>query len=235
MSRISLTLDILPGAQRALWPRLRPVAAHGFTLYGGTAVALRLGHRQSADFDFFTDRALDPDRLAGDLPFLGEARPIQATPDSWTVLVQEAGGDPPVKLAFFGGSTMERVGDPDWSEDCLVRVASELDLMATKLKVLLRRTESGDYADIAAMTRSDIDLADGLAAARALHPKTFPPSKCLRALTWFEGGGLESLSDEDRSDLRVAAASVGELPDLDRKTMSLGSDVPCPREAGGSG
>ena len=101
MSRFAPRLDILPGAQRALWPRLRALAALGFTLYGGTAVALRLGHRQSADFDFFTNCALDPDRLTGELPFLRDARPIQATSNSWTVLVQEAGSEAPVKLSFL--------------------------------------------------------------------------------------------------------------------------------------
>jgi hypothetical protein len=36
-------MEILPPAQRL-----------GFVLYGGTAIALRLGHRSSVDFDFFT-------------------------------------------------------------------------------------------------------------------------------------------------------------------------------------
>ena len=144
--------------------------------------------------------------------------------------MQEAGSEAPVKLSFFGELTMGRVGDPDWSEDCMVRVASKLDLMATKLKVLLQRIESKYYVDIAALTRSDVDLADGLAAARALYPQTFPPSQCLRTPTWFEDGDRELLSDEDRRDLISAAANVGSLPDLDRKTTCLGSDVPCPRD-----
>ena len=41
---------------RALWPDLAEVP-HSFVLYGGTALALRLGHRISEDFDFF--RGLD--------------------------------------------------------------------------------------------------------------------------------------------------------------------------------
>jgi hypothetical protein len=44
-------LDILPDAQRRLWPELARTPDN-FTLYGGTAIALRLGHRQSADFYF---------------------------------------------------------------------------------------------------------------------------------------------------------------------------------------
>ena len=56
-------LDALPEAQRHLWPMLQPLAGLGFVLYGGTAISLRLGHRQSVDFDFFTDRPLDPQAL----------------------------------------------------------------------------------------------------------------------------------------------------------------------------
>jgi hypothetical protein len=52
-------LEILPFAQQALWPHLREVTRLGFVLYGGTAIALRLGHRQSVDFDFFTERPFD--------------------------------------------------------------------------------------------------------------------------------------------------------------------------------
>ena len=48
-------MDVLPPAQRALWPQLGPLADLGFVLYGGTAVALRLGHRSSVDFDFFSN------------------------------------------------------------------------------------------------------------------------------------------------------------------------------------
>lgn len=50
-------LDVLPPAQQALWPRLRAAAGLGFVLYGGTAIALRLGHRASVDFDFFSAKA----------------------------------------------------------------------------------------------------------------------------------------------------------------------------------
>ena len=53
MARFKPHLEILPPAQQRLWPELRPAAELGFALYGGTAIALRLGHRTSVDFDFF--------------------------------------------------------------------------------------------------------------------------------------------------------------------------------------
>jgi hypothetical protein len=50
---------ILPKAQQELWPLLTPAPGFSFVLYGGTAVALHLGHRISVDFDFFRTEPLD--------------------------------------------------------------------------------------------------------------------------------------------------------------------------------
>lgn len=44
-------LDILPAAQRSLWDDKIGRGFPGCVLYGGTALALRLGHRESVDFD----------------------------------------------------------------------------------------------------------------------------------------------------------------------------------------
>jgi hypothetical protein len=62
-------LDILPPPQRRLWDELAAVPTE-FVLYGGTAIALHLGQRQSMGFDFFGDRPLDPALLAPAVPFL---------------------------------------------------------------------------------------------------------------------------------------------------------------------
>jgi hypothetical protein len=40
-------LNILPASQRALWKELKAAPKH-FVLYGGTGLALRLGHRFTA-------------------------------------------------------------------------------------------------------------------------------------------------------------------------------------------
>ena len=76
-------LDILPAPRRALWPELA-ATPDSFTLYGGTALALRLGHRTSFDFDFFSDASFDPERLAGQIPYLREAERVQLAPNTLT-------------------------------------------------------------------------------------------------------------------------------------------------------
>ena len=60
-------LDVLREPQRRLWNELGAVPAE-FVLYGGTAIALHLGHRQSDDFDFFAHHRFDPAKLATSIP-----------------------------------------------------------------------------------------------------------------------------------------------------------------------
>ena len=145
-------LDVLPREQRKLWPALSAIP-DSFVLYGGTALALRLGHRSSVDFDFFSSQAADIDALFR-IPFLVRAEVLQREPDTLTVSVIPAGTRNPVKVSFFGGIDIGRVGSPDTTDDSVLRVASLLDLFGTKLKVLLQRVAARDYLDLAAILAS---------------------------------------------------------------------------------
>jgi hypothetical protein len=206
--------EILPLLQQFIWPLLAPVRKAGFVLYGGTAVALRLGHRQSVDFDFFIGKPLDKSGLYTILPMLANATVIQDSPDSLGVLVPV---DIPVatqyvKLSFFGNIDNGRVGDPEVTADGVIVVASLADLMAHKLKVVLQRIEAKDYRDISAMLKYGMLLDEGLAGASALFGKTFQPSESLKALVYFEGGDLDSLSVDDRTVLVNAVKKVKNIP-----------------------
>ena len=83
MPRFQPRLDILPPPQRALWPEL-DVTPDNFTLYGGTALALRIGHRQSVDFDFFSRTAFEPATLAREIPYLAGAERVQVVSHALT-------------------------------------------------------------------------------------------------------------------------------------------------------
>ncbi|MHB8472265.1 MAG: nucleotidyl transferase AbiEii/AbiGii toxin family protein [Gammaproteobacteria bacterium] len=206
-------LEILPPAQQRLWPELSAVTRLGLVLYGGTAVALRLGHRCSVDFDFFTDKPLDKQALITALPLIGESTVLQDQPQAFTVLVDRDGmPNAYVKLSFFGTLDFGRIGEPQMTEDGVLQVAALDDLMATKLKVLLQRVEAKDYQDIAAMIKAGASLASGLAAARALYGASFQPSESLKALVYFEGGDLQTLLPEDKEVLIKATSAVRDLP-----------------------
>src|SRR5450631_919152 len=91
-------LSILPGPQRRLWGELVAVPAE-FVLYGGTALALHLGHRQSVHYDFFGNRHFDPAGLAASIPFLTNATITRQEPDTLSAIVDREG---PVQVSFFG-------------------------------------------------------------------------------------------------------------------------------------
>lgn len=226
IDRFTPHLELLPDPQKRLWPELRPASNFGFVLYGGTAIALRLGHRPSVDFDFFSDRRLDKVALQKALPFIKRSSVIQDQPDTFTALVPDLQtGTEHVKVSFFGDIDFGRVGQPQFTDDDVLQVASLDDLLATKLKVILQRIEAKDYRDIAAMLAAGMDLSRGLAAARAMYGNQFQPSESLKALVYFEGGDLQSLTPNEKRALIAAVGLVRELSPVDILSRELSHPV----------
>lgn len=210
ISAFAPALHILPQSQRSLWPSLAPLAQLGFVLYGGTAIALRLGHRISVDFDFFSDQPLDRRKLQT-VPFVKNSKMIIEEPESLTFLVEPSGTDSgSVKLSLFGGIYFGRVGEPGWSTDGMIRAASLLDLFGTTLKVILQRAEAKDYLDIARILES-VPLARGLGAAQTLFGATFQSAECLKALSFFGAGDLATLGAAPRESLLSAATATRQV------------------------
>ena len=201
--------EVLPKQQMKLWLLLKPIYRLGYILYGGTAIALRLGHRQSIDFDFFSSQPLDRKQLRESLPFLSTAEIIQDEPDTFTVLTAER-----VKVSFFGNLPFSRYGNLEMTDDGGLAVASLDDLMALKLKVILQRSEAKDYIDLAAMLESGIPLEKGLAIATQMFHPDLAPGIALKALTYFEGGDLAELSNQARQILVQAASQTIRLPEV---------------------
>jgi hypothetical protein len=83
-------LDVLSKPQRRLWDELAAVPPE-FVLYGGTAIALHLGHRQSVDFDFFGSRTFDPAKLTASVPFMTAAKITQREPNTLSGIVDRGG------------------------------------------------------------------------------------------------------------------------------------------------
>lgn len=205
-------MEILPEAQRRLWPALRQSVALGLVLYGGSAIALRLGHRASVDFDFFTGEPLDREAIKASFPFIAGSTVLQDRPGTFTVLAPGGEMREHVKISFFGSIGFGRVGEPEATEDGMLQVASFDDLMATKVKAILQRVEAKDYRDIAAMLEAGVNLARGLAAARAMYGPNFQPSESLKAMVYFEGGDLHTLTRTEKETLIAAASAVRDLP-----------------------
>ena len=217
-------LEVLPEAQNAIWTKLSWTKTNGFVLYGGTAIALCCGHRASIDFDFFADTQLNQQTIHQELQKSGITYQVVQDEKNTLTVVTEPGN---VRLSFFGGLSMGRVGAPTLTEDGIAFVASPLDLLGTKLKVIMQRAEAKDYEDIAQLLRNGESLIQGLGAARALFGSTFAPSECLRALTFFDDGDLARVSAEMRQELRNEAAKASRMfpiPDVNIVSNQLSDE-----------
>ena len=105
-------------------------------------------------------------------------------------------------------------------------LASPLDLLATKLKVLLQRAERKDYDDVAVLLASGLTLTEGLGAARALYGSAFPVSEALKALVYFADGDLGELPASTQQQLIEAVRAVDAVPVLERSSLDLSPSEP---------
>jgi hypothetical protein len=215
--RLEPKLEILPAAQKEIWSRLAPAAHLNFVLYGGTAIALHLGHRESLDFDFFRSDPIDKDQIRAEFQFVSGAAVLQDAPETLVLLAKMPAGL--VKVSFFGGIKFGRINDPLWTRDDTLLVASLDDLMATKLKATLDRAEAKDYRDIAEMIYAGVSLPAGLGGFRQMFDGE--PAQVLRAIGYFGDGDLNTLSAVDRNILRSARDQVGQLPDVQLRSRAL--------------
>ena len=211
-------INLLPPAQKALWPELAEVPRH-FVLYGGTALALRLGHRESVDFDFFSSRPVIPGELLRDLQVLRGAKILQNAGQTLSVSLERGGT---IKLSFFGGISIGRVGEPDLTQDTVLCVASLLDVAGTKAAVITQRAEAKDYLDMLAIIESGTPLPLAMAAARALYGSEYNPMMTLKSLAYFGDGDLYKLTQVQKDRLTsIASQPPDALPDLQRTSDDL--------------
>ncbi len=210
---MSPKLSVLPEAQRKLWPELAQVPRH-FVLYGGTAGALHYGHRCSVDFDFFTTEPVNPDELMRSLPLLRGGKPVQVSANTLDIEVIRGGV---IKIQFLGGLSYRRVCDPQETDDEILRVASPLDLLATKLRTIWTRSQAKDFLDIDEFLQRGVGLKNGLGAAYAVFHGEFNSHISLRALGYFNDGDLPTLPEKVKKRLMEAVNSViGEaLPEFE--------------------
>jgi hypothetical protein len=215
-----LHLEILPTPQRRLWDELVDVP-DSFVLYGGTAIALHLGHRESIDFDFFGSEAFDPDDLYESIPFLEGSKIIQKTERTLTCIVDRSGS---VQVSFFGMPKIKQIENPVIATDNGLKISRLIDLAGMKASVVQKRAEAKDYIDIDALIQlGAVNLPLALAAGQYIYGRSFNPDITLKALSFYEDGNLHTLSHEVRGRLAMAvkAVDLDWLPVIKHGSISL--------------
>ena len=147
---------ILPPGSRRVLEALRgtpnPVL-EGWTLAGGTGLALRIGHRQSDDFDFFRLTGMDTGGLYEALSILGPAETLQRNESTLTVLLQG------VKMSFF------QVRDPFLfapTRYLFFDIADARDIALMKLAAITNRGSRKDFIDLFCILQHGPALQDHL-------------------------------------------------------------------------
>lgn len=202
MTTFKPNLTILPPSQLRLWSELDETPDH-FTLYGGTALALRLGHRISVDFDFFSNAPIDPDALLQDISYLKSAEVVQVRPNT---LVCRVDRDGPVLVSFFGKLSFCPIAKPEYAQGRTIRIASMLDIAAAKASVIQKRAEVKDYVDIDVILQTGMTLGSIITAAGQIYGNKFNPLATLKALSYFED--VSELSHEAQNRLLNAVKSI---------------------------
>jgi len=205
MGLLTPDVSVLPESQQSVWNELRPTP-EDFVLYGGTALALRLGHRQSVDFDFFCRESFQPVDLVRTIGYLRVERIVQQSENTLSCEIWTAEGE--VKISFFGGLSLRQVDAPDVVASNGIAVASLRDLFGTKCATVPQRNEIKDYLDIHALiTRAHMALSEGIACAGAIYGRQYNPLLTLQALSYFDDLP-ESLGGQVVAELLAAVKGV---------------------------
>jgi len=173
-----LQTTTLPKHALGLLKLLSPaLAQEKFYLAGGTALALRLGHRISIDLDFFSPDSFDPDQLLIKLESLSQS-PIhifQKTSGSLCLEIQKA------KVEFFH-YPYPQLEPTETMEG--VTLASLADNGTMKLSALVNRGTKKDFWDMAAL----LEIYP-LSKWISLYQEKFPNSDTFmltKSLIWFD-------------------------------------------------
>jgi hypothetical protein len=179
---------VLPGRSRRLLARLEALNSpelEGWTLVGGTGLALQVGHRTSDDFDFIRVDAMNADRLDRVLRGTGAVETLQKEEGTLTVLASS------VKLSFFS------VPDPFLfaaQSYAFFKVADLRDIALMKLAAISSRGSRKDFVDLHTILRG------GLALEQCFRwlPRKYGKGRLnayhvLRSLTYFEDAEREPM------------------------------------------
>ena len=152
--------DVMDREMLDVWQRAMPLPSE-VRLYGGTALSLYLGHRESNDFDFIhVTGGLTPEFVQAHLAPFNEGR-ISGGPGLVDVTIETSGRPIRVNLAECGVSFVPYPVHKAVRAPNGVPVAHIEDLIAAKLRALLYRDAPRDFQDLAECIRQVPDSVHG--------------------------------------------------------------------------
>jgi hypothetical protein len=175
------------------WIGRQPFATR-FYLAGGTALALRMGHRRSADLDFFSETDEIHDRSRREMIRVFSARHAQVIENVDGNLLMLVDG---LHIGFFsyGYPLLEAVQVVE-----NINLASLLDIGLMKLDAVIGRGSRKDFYDLYVIA-SQVPLPDLLRAGERKYPQVRDfPLMALEGLLQFDNADRD-LQPEMLADL----------------------------------
>lgn len=165
-----------------------------FYLAGGTALALHLGHRESADLDFFTQKDIDTAKLTEKLKEIFKNykfTKIQEEKNTLSVLIERE-----IKLSFF---TYKYPLLKKLHKEKYLTLASLKDIGCMKLSAILSRSSNKDYIDIYYILH-ELKLKTLLESAQQKFPE-IDPNLVLKSLVYFEDMEEEPINFQSNKEV----------------------------------
>ena len=238
MSDLDRYSDVLSADVRAVWPKLAAAVADiDGALFGGTALATHLRHRQSFDLDYMTYTYFDGAQLAARLAGTAQADVQVAAASQLRAVVDGVVVEVfPAPHPSDDPSRVRQVAAP--AVIAGLAVASIGDLLAAKLDVLLWRAKLRDFIDIAAIDQSKrLRIEDGLRLHTHRYGTAVHSGVLDEIVDLLEDPGVLAadpvFADQAASTLTYLASRVPELQDYlaAARAASGGTPPPRPRHA----
>jgi hypothetical protein len=159
----------------------------GAYLAGGAGIALQLGHRRSADFDWFTHQTVPPAELLRDVKSLGLPVEVRQN-DEGTFLGAVAGLDYSVFRYRY-----PLVAPVVSFQGC--QLASLKDIAAMKMTAIVQRAVKRDYVDLHALFElGKLPLREVVTTMERKY-QGVDPSLSLHAMTHFKDVDKQPMPD----------------------------------------
>lgn len=172
-----------------------------FYLAGGTALALQLGHRDSIDFDFFTDKNFSTKKLFEKIKKIFKNRnikKIQEEKNTLTIIVNKN-----IKISFlnYPYKFLGKLINEEY-----FRVASIIDIACMKLSAIVSRAAVKDYVDIYFILKK-IPLNELLKSAEQKFPD-LDTNLILKSLVYFEDIDKEPIKFRNNNRISFNAVKL---------------------------
>jgi predicted nucleotidyltransferase component of viral defense system len=165
-----------------------------FYLAGGTALALQIGHRDSIDFDFFTQKEINAKKLYKKIKEVFKDHRVlknQEEKNTLTITIDDS-----IKVSFF--TYKAKMINPLIEEDYL-NLASLEDIACMKLSAITSRATNKDYIDIYFILQRK-DLANLLNKTKKKLPD-ISLNLILKSLIFFKDIKIEPIKFKNKNKI----------------------------------